>query len=138
MIRILSISGCARVKPIKSLATDLCCPFMEINQLKFFLEPEENREELDAIAKFYGVSLEKLLNTPSLLSRPLILIPKEEDLTEEEKLFLAQLRLKDYMPNCIRRCSKEAVCPARDLPIDILVVPARHDDMENEHSIGKS
>lgn len=132
MIRILSISGCARIKPIKSLATDLCCPFMEINQLKFFLEPEENREELETIAKYYGVSLEKMLNTPSLLSRPLILIDKEEDLMEEEKLFLSQLRLKDYMPRCSRRCSKEAVCPAKDCPIDILIASNSIAPLENE------
>lgn len=121
MIRILSITGCPRVKPIKVIATDTSCPYLEMNQLKFFLDDQKNARELEMIAKFYQVSVDKLLNTPSIVSRPLILI--DSTLVDEEVAFLEQLKEKGYFNCCLTSCSKSSVCTARERKIDILTIP---------------
>lgn len=126
MIRILSISGCTRVKPIKVILTDTSCPYLEINQLKYFLDTEANQEELQIIADYYHVSIEKLLNTPSIISKPLILI--KPNLVAEEISFLEQLKEKSYFDSCLSSCTKSTVCPARERKIDILTIPCRIDD----------
>lgn len=128
MIRILSISGCTRVKPIKVIATDTSCPYQEINQLKYFLDVNSNEDELQIIADYYQVSKEKLVNTPSILSKPLLLI--EPHLAPEEVTFLDQLQEKGYFERCLSSCTKSAICPARERKIDILTIDNRKDGSE--------
>ena len=129
MIRILSISGCSRVKPIKVIATNTSCPYQEINQLKYFLDSIHHEEEFQMIADFYHVSKEKLQNTPSIISKPLILI--ESELLDEEVTFLEQLQEKGYFECCETSCTKSTVCPARERKIDILTIPHCKDCTEN-------
>ncbi len=118
MIKLLTIPGCSRARSIKQFANEMEVGIDEENVFRFLLDQEANASAIAAIADYYGRSADELLQNPSLISRPLVTVSKT--LTDKEVDFLVALKQKEYFEQCLRKCTKRSVCPARQHKIDVL------------------
>ena len=119
MITLISIPGCSRVRSVKTLATDLACEFTEKNLFRILVESQKNDSFIEALAAHYNLSKDMLLNSPSLISRPLLIVSPRLD--EREKEFLSTLFVREYFEACYRKCAKRPICPVSERPVEVLV-----------------
>ncbi len=129
MIRLLTIPGCPRARSVKQFANEMEVGLLEDNLYKFLLDEKQNADLIDGIAEYYGIDTQTLIQSPSMVSRPFLIVSNQ--LTDKEVEFLVALSQKEYMESCLRKCSKRSVCRAKQHKIDGLAVNCVAETPEN-------
>lgn len=121
-MELITIPGCTRAKILKYMFRDANVPYREESLLKLFTDADKNRGLIEALAATYQIRPDELLNAPSLVSRPLLIVPDHPD--PKQQALLEQIGKSEIYPHCQKKCAKRSVCPAAKAPIVMLAESA--------------